>query len=398
MTRVTASARRTVVLGDLHLTRFSPDALADDVANLLDEHRGARVIVAGDFFDLVTDAPHQERRETVRAVLGAHPQVRRALGEFLEHDGDLLFCGGNHDADLGRDDVRPALLDAIAPPANRRDQLRSTPWFFREGGLHIEHGHFYDPDNTPAHPLVVGEPSLGVHFSAEFMSPTGAHRYLSHNDGKPLELFLSAFRWYGMRAPYVVATYFRAAFGALAKAGPFYRAHGEREVGDAKQARFAIDAGVPAAMVDQLMSIGAPSTLESWSATFARLYLDRAMASIFGGAGLGAFLLGYRRSGGAAAMLGATALAASWMRKDDRYSGAVVDHLSHAATRIADTTDAKLVIFGHTHREALEDRYANTGSFAFPRDAPGRPFLEIEQGANGPRALRRYFGQRPTAG
>ncbi|MEO6418581.1 MAG: hypothetical protein ABIP39_04200, partial [Polyangiaceae bacterium] len=57
---------------------------------------------------------------------------------------------------------------------------------------------------------------------------------------------------------------------------------------------------------------------------------------------------------------------------------------------VADAASAKLVVFGHTHAEALEGTYANTGSFSFPRGAPGRPFLEIEGSIDAPRAVRRY--------
>ena len=78
--------------------------------------------------------------------------------------------------------------------------MRVSPWFFREGGLHVEHGHLYDPDNAPAHPLV-GAPSLGVHFVEEFIAKTGAFAYLNANDGTPLELFLCAFPGTGARAP-----------------------------------------------------------------------------------------------------------------------------------------------------------------------------------------------------
>ena len=56
---------------------------------------------------------------------------------------------------------------------------------------------------------------------------------------------------------------------------------------------------------------------------------------------------------------------------------------------------AKLVVFGHTHREALADGYANTGSFAFHGSAPGRPFLEIEGTEEHPRAVRRYWPASP---
>ena len=87
-------------------------------------------------------------------------------------------------------------------------------------------------------------------------------------------------------------------------------------------------------------------------------------------------------------------LGLSWLHGHNRYRGRVVDHLQTAAARIGDATGARLVVFGHTHREALTDGYANTGSFAFPGSAPGRPFLEIAGTAAHPRAERRYW---PTA-
>jgi hypothetical protein len=270
-------------------------------------------------------------------------------------------------------------------------RIRTSPWFWRDGDVHIEHGHFYDPDNAPAHPLVQGEQSLGVHFSAEFMRATQAHRYLSSNDAPPLEMFLSAFRWYGAHAPYVIYRYFRAAFGALAKSGPFYRAHGEAAAGAAMQEAYAREAGVTNEAIERMLGLGARSTLESFAATFARLYLDRAGASILAAAGIGALATGSRRAGGTLVALGSLLMLTSWLAGHDRYRGAVVDRLRTAATRIADTTGARLVIFGHTHREALEERYANTGSFAFPRGAPGRPYLVIERTAHGPRAVRRHL-------
>jgi predicted phosphodiesterase len=58
---------------------------------------------------------------------------------------------------------------------------------------------------------------------------------------------------------------------------------------------------------------------------------------------------------------------------------------------VAATTGAKLVVFGHTHREALGEGYANTGSFSFPRGAEGRPYLELTGGPDAPRAEARYW-------
>ncbi len=381
---------RTFVLGDLHLTRHTPPAVAADFCALLETHPGSRVVVAGDFFDLMTDAPHAERREAIDGVLTRHPRLRSAIGEHVDRGGQLLLLGGNHDADLGQGDVRPTLLELIGSSPEGRDRLQSCPWFLREGGLHIEHGHFYDPDNAPAHPLIVGEHSLGVHFSAEFIHPTQAHRYLLANDQTPLMLLLAAFRWYGPRGPYVVYRYFHAAFKALAKSGPFYRGAPERSAGVERHADFAAAAGVPAAMIDDVLALGARSTLEDFASTFARLYLDRAFATLAGGAGAVTLAAGHPRAGSALLGVSSMLLVLSWLSGHNRYRGKVVDHLDRAAQRIREATDAKLVVFGHTHQEALAEGYANTGTFAFSRDTPGRPYLEVRLDHGRPVAERHY--------
>src|SRR5262249_8581687 len=201
------------------------------LAGFVAAHPGVRLVFLGDLFDLSAAARHRPHRETVAAALGANPAARAALGRHLDTGGELWLLGGNHDAEVGTAGFDAHLVAALGASPGAR--VRTSPWFFREGGVHLEHGHFYDPDNAPAHPLVNGASSLGVHFVGQFTAPAGAHRYLDVNDGPPLELFLSSFAWYGARAPYVILRYFYAAFGALFKSGPFYRAASEPARGEA---------------------------------------------------------------------------------------------------------------------------------------------------------------------
>ncbi|APR75000.1 Hypothetical protein A7982_00346 [Minicystis rosea] len=386
-----SSAPRTVVLGDLHLIRETPREVSNALASLVSAHPGARLVFAGDLFDLPADGPRRPAREAVASVLGAHPAMRTALARHVDGGGELWLLGGNHDADVGSLDFPEQLGAALGTPASARARVRSSPWFLRDGAVHFEHGHVYDPDNAPAHPLVNGASSLGVHFVEEFIAPAGAHRYQQVNDATPLKLFLSSFSWYGARAPYVIYRYFYAAFGALFKSGPFYRAKGEPAVGEALADVFAADIGVSRDVVEAMLSNGATPTLESLSATFSRLYFDRVIATLAIAGGLGAAVTGRRASGSVTAALGSLLMAASWSRGHNRYAGTVAERLAEGAARVADTTGAKLVIFGHTHREAETETYANTGSFAFPRGAPGRPFLEIEGDPTRPRATRRHW-------
>ncbi len=383
--------RRTVVLADLHLVRQTPGDVTADLARFVAAHPGARIVIAGDLFDLSSESPWMPRPRALREALFAHPTARAALAEHLDRGGELWLAGGNHDAEVGAPDFPQALAEALEATGEARSRIRTTPWFFREGAIHIEHGHLYDPDNAPAHPLVVGERSLGVHFVEEFIAPTGAHRYLQANDQTPLSLFVSAFTWYGPRAPHVIYRYFHAAIGAMLKSGPLYRARGEATVGAAVVERFAHELGVPRAMADELLGLAATPTLESAASTFTRLYFDRVIATLSMGAGLAALGLRARETGAAALGLGALLMGVSWANGHNRYAGTVAERLAESAGHVARTTGAKLVVFGHTHREALDDGYANTGSFSFPRTAPGRPYVEIEGPPDAPRAVSRFW-------
>ncbi|MEO8874437.1 MAG: hypothetical protein ABI461_02525, partial [Polyangiaceae bacterium] len=257
--------------------------------------------------------------------------------------------------------------------------------------LHLEHGHRFDPDNAPAHPLVPEGPSLGVHFVEEFIVPTGAHAYLNSNDGTPLKLFVSSFVWYGLRAPHVIARFFLTAASALQKSGDAFRASDQIDEGSKKQGDFAFEHDLELAVVEALRILGAEPTLASTAGTFSRLYLDRVAATLaiaFGGT---AFVAGARASGGIAVLLGAALMAASWSRGHDRYGGAVGERLERGANEIAKLTGNPLVVFGHSHERAVSGNYANPGSFAFAKGAPGRPYLEIEDRGGRPIAVQRYF-------
>jgi len=384
------SGPRCLVLGDLHLTRQTPASVAADAAGVVRAHPGARIIIAGDLLDLSVDAPKASREQAIKETFDALPDVRAALGQHVESGADLWLVGGNHDADIARIERHRTVCDALRLSAEARKKLRTTPWFFREGALHVEHGHYYDPDNAPAHPLGVGRRSLGVRFAEDFIAPTGAHRYLNANDKTPWKLLTSSFEWYGVRATHIIYRYFRTAFTALAYSGPFYDASAELRDGSERERAFAREVGVSEDVIDALRKLGATPRMESLPDTFHRLYLDRVAGFVALIAGLTRTVTGAPRGGMAAAALGALSLAASWQRGYDRYGGSVGERLSWSAAQVAEATGAGLVVFGHTHLEDQAHRYANTGSFAFPGRAPGRPFLEIEGGLT-PRAVRRHF-------
>jgi UDP-2,3-diacylglucosamine pyrophosphatase LpxH len=383
--------QRTLLFADVHLVSQTPPDVTLDLARLISDHPGARLVVVGDLFDLASERSSLPLPRAIADVLGAHPALRAALARHLDQGGQLWLTAGNHDIEVGQPDFRAALVAALGLTADPGPRLRTSPWFFREGSIHIEHGHLYDPDNAPAHPLVLGERSLGGHFVENFIAPTGAHRYLNANDSTPLKLFLASFTWYGPRAPYVIYRYFYTAITAMLRSGPFYDAQGEIDRGREVSGRFAEELGVPLEMVEAVFSLSARPTLESLALTFTRVYFDRVIATLAMAGGLGAIGLGRRGAGALSLGLGALLMGTSWAKGHDRYTGTVAERLAAGAARVGEVTGAKLVVFGHTHREGHADGYANTGSFAFPRGAPGRPFLEIEGDPSAPRAARRYL-------
>ena len=187
---------RTLVLGDLHLSSHTPKGVERDLERVLDAHGGSRVIFAGDFFDLSAEAGKR-----ARFGVGVRSSSGRARGALRGTSSAAARSCSSRATTIRRSRSRR--------PRSFARGVRVSPWFFREGGLHVEHGHLYDPDNAPAHPLASARGTLGVHFVEEFIAKTGAFAYLNANDKTPLELFASAFRWYGRRGPFVVYTYFR---------------------------------------------------------------------------------------------------------------------------------------------------------------------------------------------
>lgn len=380
----------TLVLGDLHLSMHTPRAVDRDLVSLVRANAGARLAFVGDFFDLSAETPRVRSDRAIETGFSAHEEVKRALAEHVSRGGKLVFLGGNHDPEMGGLTAAAEIARALDLDAASAARIKTSPWFFREGRVHLEHGHIFDPDNAPEHPLIVPSASLGVHFVEEFIAPTGAFAYLNANDGTPLDLFLSAFRWYGARAPYVVYRYFHAAAKALAKSGPMFSGEGEGARGELAMSAFLEHVGATREIADAITNMSAAPTMRSFRDTVARLYLDRVLATVSIMAGVGALGLGRPMLGLALGSAGAMGLGASWLRGHDRYGGSVAQRLQQGALGIADATGAELVVLGHAHVATEHATYMNTGSFAFPRGLQGRPLIFILDTAK-PRAERVLF-------
>lgn len=102
-----------MVLADLHLTRSTPRRITDDLARFVTEHAGARIVFAGDLFDLSAESPRVPREHAVEETILAHPAARAALARHADTGGELWFVGGNHDADVAAPGFQGALTGAL---------------------------------------------------------------------------------------------------------------------------------------------------------------------------------------------------------------------------------------------------------------------------------------------
>jgi hypothetical protein len=283
--------------------------------------------------------------------------------------------------------LRERLLPVLDVTAGAR--LEHCPWFVRRADIHIEHGHYYDPDNAPTHPLApcseATEP-LGIQLTRRFLVPSGAWEFAHAHETTPLGGLARAFRLYGPRAPRVVAQYFATSIPLCARAGRAARFEAELRRGSAAIADFANGAGLDSDVVQRLATLGARPTLHSFRGTFMRLYFDRIFATLAFVSGASAALAG-RTSGAGVAAASAAYLSASVRRSGSRYAGRVEERLRAAAAAVASLSGANLVVFGHSHIEDEASGYLNLGSFAYAGEN-GRPYAVIVDGRIQRRHLR----------
>ena len=379
--------RSVLVVSDLHLSRRACRS-ATALAKLLEEHPEHELVVAGDFFDLAFDPPSKDPAESIEEILSCHSELCEAISRRLARAVPVTLLAGNHDAAVASRDTRARLTRVlgVGPSA----PLTTFPWFVRRAGVHIEHGHFYDPDNAPNHPLCLWSPRtepLGVAMTRRFVAPNHAMMFAGAYQVTPLSGLLQVLTEYRLRAPLVIANYFATAGGLC------LRAHTERatmvaesELGAQALVEHSRALGVPAGDLEVLLGGGARPTHHGFRATFMRLYFDRIFATLATATGLGIAAFG-QPQGLLLAGAGGLYLVGSVRTHGSRYRDLPGERLRDAAARILEATDAHGVIFGHTHVEDATSGYLNLGSFAFTQQAQ-RPYAEVDPKGN---VSRRWF-------
>jgi predicted phosphodiesterase len=370
--------RPLLVISDAHLGHGVRREVGKALARAIRLHPGHEVVLNGDSFDLSVDPQSRAPAESVSSMLREHGELREALASHLATGAPIVLVSGNHDAELALPEVKRAILGVLELPEHA--PLSSSPWLLRRDGVHVEHGHLYDPDNAPNHPLAVWsrqtEP-LGVALMRRFVAPARAFDFAHSHESTPLRSFLRTFRIYGRRAPAVVARYFATAFALTASAGRQPGLGEERTAGARSVDAFASESGLDPDVLREIALFGARPTHHRSGATFQRLYLDRSLCTVGILAAAGVALAG---GPGAAAVAAALSgyLGFSVARGVNRYGGKLEVRMRDAASAIRDRTGARVVVFGHSHIRDAAPGYLNPGSFAFPR-GPGRGVIHVDE-------------------
>jgi predicted phosphodiesterase len=371
--------RPLVVVGDVHLEHGSSGETARALGRLVEHSGGHELVLNGDVWNLSLDDKERDPIESIVTMLAPHDELRSSLKKKLGAGHPVTLVPGNHDADVARSGVRDALLAWLE--LGTRAPLSVVPWFVRRNGIHVEHGHVYDPDNAPTHPLVPPAPEtepLGVALTRRFLAPNHAFAFAHATEITPVVALLRAFRTFGVKTPLLLGRYF-------AESGEFCRTArwrpelvAEQRAGELRMRDAARDAGVDQAMLRALDEDRPRPTHESFERAFFRLYFDRvvATASVSGGVVLGLLA----RSGTLLGLgaLGALYLVESTRRGTNRYEGLPVKRLRAAADRVRALTNADLVVFGHTHIPESSPGYLNPGSFTY-RSGAGRPYAFVDE-------------------
>lgn len=389
----------TLVIGDLHLRTFASPTVVAALLELLRREPDAHLVFSGDSLDVAAEpcAP----AAAIRRIVGRFPEVGHALAERASRGVRTTFVAGNHDAAIATPEGLEAMRDALGVRGEDRARIDATPWFLRlAGGLvHVEHGHVFDPDGAPTHPLApTVRDDVGISILKGFIVPVGAHELVHGNADTPLRLLTRVIVKYGPRAPEIIARYIATALGTVRRAGKRFPIVEDRAQARALLAEFGAREGLDAETLEALHAAHATPTMASSTEAFLRLYLDRVFATIALCAGTGlatAGLVGIATPVGFPAIVcgvplataGALALAASIVAKTNRYAGRADRALHAGADAIADITGARTVVLGHVHVASEGPRYQNTSSFAFTPGDVGRPYLRVRDDGDVARAF-----------
>lgn len=374
-----------------------------------DQDRPWRLIVAGDFLDLVgvaittpssqlTPPTAEEQRHglgsaadhvlhKLEAIVARHQRVFEALGRFVAAGNALVIVRGNHDIELYWEVAQDALVEAVlaAEPIAARPELRARieicSWFYAvQGLLYVEHGHEFDPLCSYGDPLASAcarDPqrirwtpfSVLLRYVAR---PTRGLSSLSYSYAG-MGAYVGLLCKLGIRGSLAIAgRYLRASYRLLRECVLNTRALAKEHAraGRTGIARFASDSGFNPDLLERLCSLYVPPAVQRFGFMMRSLYLDRIACGLFGVLGLGLSTWLWLGSGSTSALVSAlpAAVLISYACLGSGSNSSPQSTMLHNAAHIAELFSARWVVMGHTHQPLLQAvsksaSYVNLGSW-----------------------------------
>jgi hypothetical protein len=217
------------------------------------------------------------------------------------------------------------------------------------------------------------------------LAPTSAYAFAHAHQTTPLAGFIRALRVLKFRAPEVIFRYFLAGARivlATTTNGPKRL----RQLGQVRLSDFANGHDLPSEVLTALETLRPLPRHAKTQTAFARLYLDRALATLVSATAVAVGLIETDLSYLLIAGAGVLYLAGSKRDRAHRYSASLVERIRSFAEQIRPLVNAELVVFAHTHVPEARPGYVNTGAFGFPGQG-GRPYLLLDGDG---RVLRGY--------
>jgi UDP-2,3-diacylglucosamine pyrophosphatase LpxH len=363
-----------------------------------------QLVVNGDFIDFwnveIGDGaqdPVELAVERLHRVLDEYPGVEDALVSFLEAGNSIVFVAGNHDAEFLYPEVGRALAERLEGALDNHEsvqQLRSeitatgittldevgagrvrfVPWFVREGGAWIEHGHLFDAACSTHAQL---SPTRGGRL-VKSVAEVATRRFtnlMPEIDYDSADRFstMDYVRWAMARGwrfmLRVVFLYLRMVGGML---GLWVRSGRVDKDGRARHeerlAKLAKNAGLQMSALTALEQMAPPPSSASVGGVLSVTALDLALSAVLPTLliPLVFWLAGWSLMIGAPLGLTLGVLAALRV-KSRRSPRNVAQDMLEVASSVGEVTGTRIVLMGHSHRGSVERRgnviYGNSGSW-----------------------------------
>jgi predicted phosphodiesterase len=364
-----------VVLSDVHLSANVQPERESAVAALLARYPGRVVVFLGDLFEF-SSVPELGPSGAFERMVHVNEVFSAAIRRHTEGGGHVYFVAGNHDAELTT--VGREISTAFGPNATL------APWYVRFGQVHLEHGHVFDADNAPLHPLAPhsrSHESLGAALMRSIVVGLNLRGLAHAHDLTPSKAWHTGVRTLGWRLPSVVCRGLFALCLLVCNAafGRWGAAAAARREGTEKLAVAARVSGMTEGSLQAMVAAAPPATHANLRRMVFRLYLDCVLASLVAAVSMIAWWVG-----ASAAIVGmflglgyllVLRLSPRMHVKSGRYQPPM-QALLRGARDVARLTLAKRVVFGHTHVEHDDGVYFNLGSFGYG-GFQGRPYALV---------------------